>query len=156
MTKYDPLNPPARVASDRRRGDRGTRLQGAREEETHFHVAKDVAAFANHLGGSIVLGALESGGVPDSVPTHDAGAGEAAGDAHSQAVRDRCRPAPVFTFQRYSSDGGIVLVINVEPSIDGLVSVGCRRSRRRRAGGTWRGPSRCGLGSTRSTSRRRT
>jgi hypothetical protein len=88
-----------------------------------FHHAKDVAAFANHLGGTLVIGAQESAGrVGQYVPLTETSA-SAIQAAFSQAVRDRCSPRPLIDFVRVAIPGGVVLAVNVWPYIGQVVGV---------------------------------
>ena len=82
-----------------------------------FEPAKDVAAFTNNLGGSIIIGAAHSGGVIQSYSPMQVAVAEAAETCFSEAVQQRCRPEPVFDVERISYGGGFVVVVNVEPSI---------------------------------------
>ncbi len=92
-------------------------------EATPFHLAKDVAAFANHLGGTIYVGVAEGvGGTPEAYVPLDAAAMGAAQDKYSKALQ-RCSPAPVIDFERIATDGGHILAVNVWPFIGQIVGV---------------------------------
>lgn len=84
-----------------------------------FERAKDVAAFSNHLGGSLVIGAREDGHLRAYTGlTDDQAAGVRQG--FSEAVADRCVPRPVFDFARYGDphdQSKQIIVINVPPSM---------------------------------------
>jgi hypothetical protein len=82
----------------------------------HFEMAKDVAAFANHLGGALVIGAAETTAGVRWVPMAAADAKQLEG-AFNTAVAQRCRPAPVVDLERITVQGGVVLVVNVLPSM---------------------------------------
>jgi hypothetical protein len=86
-----------------------------------WELAKDVAAFANHLGGVIVVGAFErSDGLPDLRGLQPEEATELS-LAYERIARDRCRPSPVLTCTRFPSDAGReILVVNVQAHL-GLV-----------------------------------
>jgi len=92
---------------------------------TDFHLAKDVAAFANHLGGAILVGASErSGQLVDYVGMTPGEAGNVR-DRFSKAVKDRCQPPPLVDFAEYEHpDDGTkrVVAVNVWPSLQ-LVGV---------------------------------
>jgi len=90
-------------------------LKGA-PEKFAFHAARDVASFANHLGGTLLIGAHEqNGGVGAYSPMTQKQAQQAR-DMYSKAVTERCRPKPLFDFEMFQSDGGFVLAVNVWPS----------------------------------------
>jgi hypothetical protein len=84
-------------------------------------MAKDVAAFANALGGAIIVGATEGPTEPDySAPLAAKYADDRALDI-DKAVRDYCRPSPtahVRTIPSPDAQGKVVLVVNVEPAVD--------------------------------------
>ena len=87
------------------------------------HLAKDVAAFANHLGGTILVGATEANSrVGAYTPLTEADTA-ATQDAISKAVADRCSPRPVLDFARYREGTGFVLAVNVQPFIGQAVGV---------------------------------
>src|SRR5947209_3105685 len=74
-----------------------------------FQRAKDVAAFANHLGGTLLVGAKEANGVVAAyVPLTFAVATQVQ-DGFSQAVSQRCSPRPLIDFARVPSGAGVVL-----------------------------------------------
>jgi Putative DNA-binding domain len=88
-----------------------------------FHLAKDVAAFANHLGGVLILGASETNGrVGAYVPMSETDA-NATQDAFSKAVAQRCSPRPVIDFGRYPVAPGFVLTVLVWPFVGQPVGV---------------------------------
>lgn len=95
---------------------------------TDFHKAKDVAAFANHLGGTILVGAKEAdprGRLERYVglPAADAATVR---DTFSKAVKDRCEPLPHFDCEEYEAPNDTtkrVVAVNVWPS---LLLVGVR------------------------------
>jgi hypothetical protein len=90
-----------------------------------FERAKDVAAFANHLGGTLLIGAQELNGQLQAyvgMPPTDAGAVR---NDYSKAVADRCMPRPTIDFEEYDDPGDPakrIVAINVEPSLN-LVGV---------------------------------
>ncbi|MBI4956509.1 MAG: putative DNA binding domain-containing protein [Myxococcales bacterium] len=84
-------------------------------------MAKDVAAFANALGGAIIVGATEGHVEPDySAPLPAKYAEDRALD-FDKAVRDYCRPSPAIHVRAIPSPGApgkVVLVVNIEPAVD--------------------------------------
>jgi hypothetical protein len=113
--------------------ERTTRdLKGGRTETNpdptnEFELAKDVAAFANHLGGELLVGANEESGIVGeydglslSFATHLKG-------RYSQAIEQRCFPRPLFDFDLFPSpdrEDKHVLVVYVAPYVGGqLVGV---------------------------------
>ena len=92
-----------------------------------FELAKDVAAFANHLGGTLLIGAEESNGRISGYKGLSGPLLQKTRDEYSRAVRDRCRPLPIFGFGLYSTEG--VLAVNVEPTVNGPVGVLVRPSK---------------------------
>lgn len=84
-----------------------------------FEIAKDVAAFANHLGGTVLVGAIEDSvancrykGLPETEASKTKRAVE-------EAVRDRCSPHPVVDAApiRLPGTDRYVLAVNVLPSL---------------------------------------
>jgi hypothetical protein len=93
------------------------RMKGNPAKWNTFEIAKDVAMFANALGGTILVGAKEdrTKHVLDSYePMTDVEAG-ALTQAFDTAVQDRCSPRPRFDCDRVPKDGGVLLAVNVEP-----------------------------------------
>ena len=105
-------------------------------------MAKDMAAFANALGGALVIGATEGPTEPNySSPLAANYAGQIALE-FDQAVRDYCRPSPtvhIRTIPAPDASGKVVLVVNIEPAIDGPVA-----ARHRNDKDAWRFPIRVG------------
>jgi schlafen family protein len=94
-----------------------------------FHLAKDVAAFANHLGGTLLVGAEEINGcVGRYHPLDDAKVSEAQ-KAASESVRDRCSPRPLVDFARIPRGSGVILAVNVWPYIGQVVGVAVKCSK---------------------------
>jgi hypothetical protein len=87
---------------------------------TDFHKAKDVAAFANHLGGTLLIGAKETDGQLERyVGMNPADAGSVR-DKFSKAVKDRCEPLPRIDFGEYNDPNDVtkkVVAVNVWPSL---------------------------------------
>jgi len=91
---------------------------------THaFERAKDVAAFANHLGGTLLIGAQEdksTGQLKAYVGLTQEQANDVR-DGYSKAIGQRCRPLPTFDFEEYEDPNGNtkrVVAINVWPSLN--------------------------------------
>jgi hypothetical protein len=115
-----------------------------------FHLAKDVAAFANHLGGTLLIGAGEAHGrVAVYKPMVEAVVNDLQ-KAVSEAVRDRCSPRPFYDFVRRSRDGGWLLAVNVNPYIGQpvAVSVKCIKDHDGYGGDAFVFPVRAGVDST--------
>lgn len=78
-----------------------------------YEIAKDVAAFANVLGGVVLVGAEEENDrLKGYVPLTRADADKVMRLANG-AVKDRCSPAPPCEIEPIECDGGIVVAINV-------------------------------------------
>jgi hypothetical protein len=76
-------------------------------------LAKDVGAFANSVGGTILVGAARDGdrlGSYDPMTTDES---QDAGRAFDLAVRDLCSPKPLVELHEIAKDGGFVLAVNV-------------------------------------------
>jgi hypothetical protein len=90
-----------------------------------YEKAKDAAAFANHLGGAILVGAAEKDGqLGKYVGMTPAEAGSVR-DAYSKAIADRCLPRPMVDFEEYedpTDSAKRIVAVNVEPSLN-LVGV---------------------------------
>jgi predicted HTH transcriptional regulator len=86
-----------------------------------FHMAKDVAAFANHVGGTLLVGVLEKGGIVRRHQPMTPVAAAALQREFDEAVRDRCRPLPVIDFASVPAPdaAGVVLAVNVSPYFGG-------------------------------------
>lgn len=90
-----------------------------------FEMAKDIAAFANHLGGVIVIGAVEQGGYLRRVPGITPENAKALRAAYSKAAKERCSPRVAIDFDDFASPVDSlrrVVVVNVSPSLN-LVGV---------------------------------
>jgi len=87
-----------------------------------WELAKDIAAFANHLGGVIIVGATEK---PDGFPElHGLPVAKIAAlkDAYEMAARDKCRPSALMTCERVPWEGGReILAVNVAAYAGGIV-----------------------------------
>jgi hypothetical protein len=84
-------------------------------------MAKDVAAFANHLGGTLLLGAVET---DEILRKYFGMTPQEAGKAirsYSDAAADRCWPRPVLDpacYEDPSDSAKKIVAINVEPSLE--------------------------------------
>lgn len=98
-----------------------------------WELAKDIAAFANYLGGVILVGAEElESGLPNLVGL----AGEAAGElreAYEKVARDKCLPRPLVNavlIELSDQPDRWVLAVNVDPVPDQIVgAMHCGRNR---------------------------
>lgn len=91
------------------------------------HLAKDIAAFANYLGGTLIIGAAEGTGgcIGAFVPLTKQELKDTQ-DAISLAVAQRCSPKPVIDFGHYPEGAGFVLTVLVWPFIGQPVGVRVR------------------------------
>lgn len=89
-------------------------------DKVPFEIAKDVAAMANRLGGTILVGLSENR--KSYVPGTKTEMEKLSADADA-AIKDRCFPKPVVGREviAYGAEG-FVLAINVEPFI-GIIGV---------------------------------
>jgi hypothetical protein len=94
----------------------------AKPTDDDFEIAKDVAAFANSSGGTLIIGAAGGDHLAKWLPLIPEDCRKAQ-RTYELAVRDRCRPAPVFTLLDPEVDGGRILVVNVWPFPGQLVGV---------------------------------
>ncbi len=84
--------------------------------------AKDIAAMANALGGSLIIGAV--GGstlVRYELLTEDSA--KVTANAYEEAARDWLRPKPVVSTQVLEREQGFVVVVNVEPFLGQVVGL---------------------------------
>ena len=95
--------------------------KGTADTSEWWELAKDIAAFANHLGGVVLLGAYER---PDGLPNLrglPAAEVKALANAYDKAARDRCRPSPLVTCKAIPwEDDREILAVNVQAYL-GLV-----------------------------------
>jgi hypothetical protein len=75
--------------------------------------AKDVAAFANSVGGTILVGAERDGERLEAYRPMTKEHSGAAMKAYDEAVRDRCSPKPLVEIHEIALDDGFVLAVNV-------------------------------------------
>ncbi|HVW25070.1 MAG TPA: ATP-binding protein [Polyangiaceae bacterium] len=103
----------------------------ARASAERFELAKDVAAFANASGGTILFGADEDRATATLrayVPLDEREAAKTERDV-TEAVRDRCNPRPVIACASIPYGSGVVLAVNVWPFIGQAVGVRVRADR---------------------------
>jgi Putative DNA-binding domain len=87
----------------------------AKPTDDRFEIAKDIAAFSNAIGGTILIGAAAVG---EHLSKYLPFSKEEAAKTHAlieQSVRDRCKPAPIFDIATIPKDGGYVIAINIWP-----------------------------------------
>lgn len=92
---------------------------------TPFEKAQDVAAFANHLGGTLLIGAHERNGQLAAYVGMSPTDAATVRDEFSKAVAQRCQPPPTVEFEEYEDPNDPlkrVIAINVWPSLN-LVGV---------------------------------
>ncbi len=113
-----------------------------------FEHAKDVAAFANHLGGTILIGVVERDSRIEAfrpLLSQDADAYEQT-IAHS--LENRCRPVPLINFERIHHPEGLLLAVNVWPSVAAVIGVSVRAGGNGYGGTAWVFPVRLGNDTT--------
>ena len=90
---------------------------------TSYEYAKDLASFANHLGGTILVGAIEKDGVLLRYKPMKLDDFQRVRDGFSNAATNKCFPKPTHSSTPLGVDGGYILAINVEPSVSSLIGV---------------------------------
>jgi predicted HTH transcriptional regulator len=121
---FSPIESPSQlpqpgVANERATVDFKVKLEAAER----FEPAKDVAAFANGEGGTLLVGAAGSDeSVAKYLPMSQAEASTTQ-RAYEEGVRDRCHPRPIFTVDHLDYGTGEVVAINVWPSVGQPVGV---------------------------------
>jgi hypothetical protein len=90
-----------------------------------FEMGKDVAAFANATGGTLLIGAFEDSSKLIRYRPLCASDAVAVRQSFEEAIRDRCTPLPRVTFSQITYDPGEILAINVWPFPGQAVGV-CR------------------------------
>lgn len=83
----------------------------------HAKNARDIAAFANSIGGTLLVGADDGGGTGKLVRFVDINPelATAVEGHYTEVVKDRVRPAPVVTFDRVPRGPHVLVAINVRP-----------------------------------------
>lgn len=80
-----------------------------------FRLARQVAAFANSVGGALLVGAKdENDALKEYRPLTESDAKDVE-QRYDHAVKDRCSPKPFVKPERIPKDGGFVVAINVWP-----------------------------------------
>jgi hypothetical protein len=97
-----------------------TTLELKRELDSAFAAAKHIAALANARGGALVFGAVHNQQTGQLVNYLGIDVGQT-DEAVSQAVKERCSPAPVYLASAREHEGKGVLVVNVEPTLSGAL-----------------------------------
>lgn len=116
------------------------------DPSSRYGMAKDVAAFANTQGGTLVVGAAHDG---DRLAHYTGLMPDQARDirrGYEETVRDRCRPIPRFECNEIVKDGISILAVNVPASVGQLVGVELKHPRdlQRAEPGTYVYPARVG------------
>jgi hypothetical protein len=111
--------PPVGTAYEREHLDFKVRVHGGRT----YDLAKDVAAFANNIGGVILVGAEEANERLVRYLPLTAVDVDLARKAFDDAVRDRCVPPPPVELDVIPHGAEFVLAVNVRPLPDQVVGV---------------------------------
>ena len=119
------------------------------DADAWWELAKDIAAFANYLGGTILVGVQEEPTGTGRVVGMKEPELERLAHAYEMAARDKCSPAAMVTLDRIPTDGGrsFVLAVNVEPYPDqllGAMFVARNNSGSATTSNAWRFPVRIG------------
>jgi hypothetical protein len=82
-----------------------------------WELAKDIAAFANYVGGTILVGAAEQSNGTATFHGIDRQKVGALVGAYDQAARDKCKPRPLATTEVIALEetDKVVLAVNVDP-----------------------------------------
>jgi hypothetical protein len=143
--RWEPISPENAVAklsaaSEHAICDFKARYDLVADKTKIFEIAKDVCAFANHLGGTIIVGAQEGKGdrrglIEAFLPLVNPTAGELVKEV-TDATRRLCLPVPIAdpvtieldaaqvqTILRREAAATTIVAINVEPTLSG--PVGC-------------------------------
>jgi hypothetical protein len=96
-------------------------VKGTYGPGSQAEMAKDMAAFANAVGGALIIGATEGITEPDyTTPLSAAWAAKVANEI-DEAVRNFCRPSPTVHVRMIPAPDGsgkVMLVVNVEPAVE--------------------------------------
>ncbi len=103
--------------------------QSASHTDT-IELAKDVAALANTLGGTVLVGADSSASILTGCPGISAFHASALETAYEEAVKNRCVPPPRIAFQRFPIQGSanVALAVYVWPSPVAPVGVSVKQT----------------------------
>jgi hypothetical protein len=114
-----------------------------------WELAKDVAAFANYVGGTILVGAAEQSNGTATFFGIARATADALAEAYEQAAKDKCKPRPLATTDLIALEETekVVLAVNVDPFP--LGPVGAMFNARNKEGkpttsDAWRFPMRVG------------
>lgn len=103
-----------------------TRNEDGRMIYDYTELAKDIAAFANSIGGIILVGAQEeargTGRLKAYRPIPEMEAKEIRA-AYNTAARDHCRPSPDIRPEILPKDDGYIVAVNVQPFFSQPVGV---------------------------------
>lgn len=115
-----------------------------------IELAKDIAAFANSIGGVILVEAQEAkrgnGRLKGYVPVSDTEAKQIR-NAYNTAARDHCRPSPMIDIHILPKDSGYIIAINVLPFFSQPIGVKTKTEKgvSQKAIDTWFFPVRIGV-----------
>lgn len=110
-----------------------------------FELGKDVAALANALGGTILVGAQEVASTLHVYLPRDDDEVKRTIRAIEDAVRDRCSPSPVVSMEKIHYESGCILAVNVSAFPSQPVGVWVRGDKEDGYGDpTWTFPVRVG------------
>jgi hypothetical protein len=101
-------------------------FKGAAPDDT-IEMAKDVAAFANAQGGTLLIGA-HGGSQLQTYKPMAAGEAKRVAVAFDEAVKVRCAPSPLFSTELISYESGFIVAINVQPFPGQVVGVGLTKA----------------------------
>lgn len=87
-----------------------------------FEIAKDAAAFANAGGGTVLVGCVGKSVLERFEPVSPGESGVAAREIEL-AVRDLCRPVPLFGVAQVPLNGGFIIATNIWPMPGILIGV---------------------------------
>jgi Putative DNA-binding domain len=150
LVRYQPVRTlPDLQALERSTEGRALDFKTAADPDEWWELAKDIAAFANYVGGTILVGAVEqpSGSAVlrgiDPQEVADLAAG------YEMAARDKCKPRPLATTDPIALPDvdRVVLAVNVEPFSLGPVGamfVGRNQMGQPTPSDGWRFPMRVG------------
>jgi hypothetical protein len=125
-------------------------FKGFADAKEWWELAKDIAAFANYLGGVILVGAAENATGAADLCGIPAAAAQELKEAYEKASRDKCLPRPLVTvcsLEPPEIPGRCVLAVNVEPVPDQLVGAmfyGINKLGQPVSSDAWRFPVRIG------------
>src|SRR5258708_6219854 len=115
------LYQPVRTLADLREIELSTEgrsldFKGAADPAEWWELAKDIAAFANHVGGTILVGAAEQADGTAVFPGVAEPMAKDLAREYENAAKDKCKPRPLISIDaiQLASDK-VVVAINVEP-----------------------------------------